>query len=245
MVKFELSDVGLFKELVSVTEKYIDDVVRFELNDEGLSFTCLDKPHVCFLSCLVRNEWFVEYDVPDSVGFVVDIRELKQALSRIGNSASVSCSLSDEFFILKTSNLEGNKSFKLRLVDGDYMPPSPPSIPYNGSISVDFDMLREYTLDASLYGNKVSYNLLDGNQLLVKSESDYTMYGATLSVIGDVTPCKVVLSSEKIVDLFKLKSLDDCQIELGNDMPLTINLMNNTEDVCFKFLIAPRLEEDV
>ena len=97
-----------------------------------------------------------------------------------------------------------------------------------------------------MYGNKLSYSLLDGDKLVIKSENDYTLYESEMSVVNDgASPCKVTLSSEKLVDLFKLKSLDDCRIQLGSDMPLTIHLMNTTEDVHFGFMIAPRLEEDV
>ena len=246
MVVFELSDVGLFKEIVGVVDRYIEDIIKFELTGDGLSFTCLDKPHVVFLNCLIGNEWFSEYQIGEGVSFIVDIRELKNALGRISNSASVSCSLSDEYLVLRTVNLDANKSFKLRLVSDEYDSPKPPSIPYDGSISVDIGLLKEYTLDASLYGNKLSYNLLGGDKLVIKSENDYTMYESEMSVVNeDVSPCKVTLSSEKLVDLFKLKSLDDCRIQLGSDMPLTINLMNNSEDVLFSFMIAPRLEEDV
>ena len=246
MVEFELGDIGLFKEILNVVGKYIDDTVMFKLNDEGLGFSCLDRPHVVFVSSVFKKEWFTDYQVDGETNFVIDIMELNQALSRISNSANVVCKLTNEFLVLSSNSLSGGKTFKLRLVDEDYMPPSPPGLPYNGSISVDIGLLREYTLDASMYGGKLSYTLTDGNELVIRSENDYTEYEAKMTVVNsDVTPCKVTLSSEKLVDLFKLKSLDDVIFQLGNDMPLTINMMNNHEDVRFQFLIAPRLEEDV
>lgn len=246
MVVFELSDVSVFKEVLGVVGKYMEDTLRFELSDEGLGFTCLDKPHIVFITSVFKKEWFTTYDIGEGCSFVVDVRELNQALSRINNSASVTCSLNDDYLILNSSGLTGAKSFKLRLVDDSYEPPSPPSIPYSGSVSVDLSVLKEYTLDAVTYGGKLSYTLSDGDELIIKSENDYTLYEAKMPVVNtDAEPCKVTLSSEKLVDLFKLKNLDDCQIELGTDMPLTINLKDTSEDVTFKFLIAPRLEEDV
>ena len=246
MVSFELSDVSVFKEVLSVVGKYMEDTLRFELTDEGLGFTCLDKPHIVFITSVFKKEWFTIYDIGEGVSFVVDVRELNQALSRINNSASVSCSLNDDYLILNSNGLNGIKSFKLRLVDDSYEPPSPPNIPYSGSVSVDLSVLKEYTLDAVTYGGKLSYTLTDGDELIIKSENDYTLYEAKMPIVNtDAEPCKVTLSSEKLVDLFKLKSLDDTILKLGNDFPLTVNLMNNIEDVRFQFMIAPRLEEDV
>ena len=246
MVSFELSDVSVFKEVLSVVGKYMEDTLRFELTDEGLGFTCLDKPHIVFITSMFKKEWFTHYDIGEGVSFVVDVRELNQALSRISNSASVSCSLNDDYLILNSNGLTGAKTFKLRLVDDSYEPPSPPSIPYSGSVSVDLSVLKEYTLDAVTYGGKLSYTLTDGDELIIKSENDYTLYEAKMPIVNsNAEPCKVTLSSEKLVDLFKLKSLDDTILKLGNDFPLTVNLMNNIEDVRFQFMIAPRLEEDV
>ena len=187
MVNFELSDVKLFKNIVDVTGCYVDEL-RFDCTPDGVSFVALNKGHVVFLECSIGCDWFTSYECGDNVSFMVDCRELTTALSRIKGDGNLSCVLSDEFFELKYTTLDGsNKSFRLRLISSDYEPPSPPSIDYACKTSLEFGQLKEFVGDAMLYDPMKVKFMFEDTTLKVLSSTDFTTYESSIVLLEHAT----------------------------------------------------------
>ena len=245
MVKFEVSDIKEFKNVVDVTERYVPEL-RFDANSDGLSFVALNQGHVVFVSCTMDSNWFTVYECDEDTSFMVDCLELKNALSRIKGDGSLTCCLSDDDFELRYASLDGStKVFKIGLISDLYDAPSPPNIDYPVSTRAEFQQLKEYCLDSLLYSDKVRFRFED-NSVMIGSSNTYTSYEGKVVLLDEISEaCQVVISGEYLESFFKLSLSEEVSLDVGSDMPFHATVKSVDDCLTYTVLIAPRLEEDV
>lgn len=244
-VRFEVSDVKEFRDIITVTESYVPEL-RLDCTSEGISFVALDQGHIVFIECELKLDWFTMYECNDETSFMLDTMELKNAISRIKGDGRLCCTLTDEYFILKHSTFDGSsKEFKLRLIDNIYDKPTPPSIPYPVTTKAEFSQLKEYTEDAMIYDNKLRFQFYDSN-LRIISDNDYAEFDSNMLLFDNVSEaCQVSISGENLIGFFKLGLNKEVTLMVGTDMPFHAILETIDESCKYSILIAPRLEEDV
>lgn len=244
MVSFEIADIKEFKNIIEVTEQYVPEL-RFDCNEDGVSFRALNQGHVVFIGCSIQNEWFDAYECEVDTSFMVDCFELKRVLGRIKGSGSLSCSLTDTTFDLKYSSTDGStKTFKIGLISDLYDSPTPPNIDYPVTTMVEFDQLKEYSLDSLMYSDKVTFQFKEDN-ISIGSSNQYTEYEGKVVLLEDINEhCKVVISGEYLESFFKLNISDLVTLNVGDGMPFYATVISSDENLSYSVLIAPRIEED-
>lgn len=243
MVRFEVSDIKGFKNIIEVTERYVPEL-RVDCNEDGISFRALNQGHVVFIGCSIQNEWFAMYECEFDTSFMLDTFELKNALNRIKGNGSLSCTLNDDNFELKYSNDGSSKTFKIGLISDLYDAPTPPNITYPVTTMVEFDQLKEYCLDSMLYSDKVTFQFKKDN-ITIGSNNQYTEYEGKVVLLEDINEhCKVVISGEYLESFFKLNINDLVTLNVGESMPFYATVISSDENLSYSVLIAPRIEED-
>lgn len=244
MVSFEIADIKEFKNIIEVTERYVPEL-RFDCSPEGISFTALNKGHVVFIGCNIMYNWFTTYTCDEETSFMVDTFELKNALNRIKGDGRLTCTLNTSDFEIEYINNDGSgKRFRIGLISELYDSPTPPNIPYPNTTLVEFNQLKEYSLDSMLYSDKVTFHF-EEEAVFIGSSNDYTKYQAKLSLLESITEgCNVVISGEYLESFFKLGLSDLVTLQIGQDIPFYATVKSSDECLSYSVLIAPRIEEN-
>lgn len=127
----------------------------------------------------------------------------------------------------------------------EYDNPTPPNIDLPCKITIPSTLLKNYIDDMGFFSDKLDF-IIDENYFKVKTsgqkgeaETEYLHGENILEVV------KSGYSIPKLQEIMKAhKFSEQCNIYLGNDMPLKINFTLVTGDGNLEYLLAPRLEEE-
>ena len=150
----------------------------------------------------------------------------------------------DESSILIIFDGDARRKFKLPFIDMEYDNPTPPNIDLPCKITIPSTLLKNYIDDMGFFSDKLDF-IIDENYFKVKTsgqkgdaETEYLHGENILEVV------KSGYSIPKLQEIMKAhKFSEQCNIYLGNDMPLKINFTLVTGDGNLEYLLAPRLEE--
>ena len=242
-MKFEISNNRIIKDCLETICIIIDELV-FEADSEGIRLRALDKSHISFIDMEWKSILFDTYQCSEPCSFTVDASELLKIIKRIKGDDVLSAGL-DESNLILTYNGDSTRTFKLRLIDGEYETPVPPTVNYPVHLSIPTDVFNDAITDAELYGEKISLSC-DNDYFITSADGEFGvnhnryLHGES---IGDYV--KSTYSIPKIKEMLKAKGLShEVRLGLGDDLPLTLEYHSPTNDYKLGFLLAPRIETD-
>ena len=124
--KLELSDTKIFKDAFESIRKIIDEVT-IECDSEGMRLKALDRSHITFVNLEFKATLFDEYicTVPEKIN--VDTEELTKVLKKCKTSDILQLTV-DEGNLIIIFEGDATRKFKIRLIDLEYEPATPPMI---------------------------------------------------------------------------------------------------------------------
>ena len=173
----------------------------------------------------------------------IDCNDFNTILKKCKNDDMLKLSV-DESNLLITFEGDARRKFKLPFIDMEYDNPTPPNIDLPCKITIPSTLLKNYIDDMGFFSDKLDF-IIDENYFKVKTsgqkgdaETEYLHGENILEVV------KSGYSIPKLQEIMKAhKFSEQCNIYLGNDMPLKINFTLVTGDGNLEYLLAPRLEE--
>ena len=243
MFKLELADNQIFKNIFESVSSIVDEITLIADND-GLHLRSLDKSHITFITLELNKTLFDEYecDIPEKMA--IDCDDFYKLLKKCNRNDILELS-KDESNLLITFAGDAKRKFKLPFIDMEYDNPVPPRIDLPCKISIPSNLLKDYISDMGFFSDKLDF-IIDENYFKVKTvgqkgeaETEYLHGENILEVV------RSGYSIPKLQEIMKAhKFSEECNVYLGNDMPLKINFTLITGDGSLEYLLAPRLEDD-
>lgn len=241
--KLELSDNKIFKDAFSSIRKIIDEVI-IECDSEGIRVNALDRSHITFVNMEFKAELFDEYlcDVPEKIN--VDTEDLNKVLKKCKTSDILRLTV-DEGNLILIFEGDATRKFKLRLIDLEYESATPPMIEHPVNLTIPTQVLKNALSDMELFSDKLTFTVTP--DYLIISTDGATGDAEVSYIHGENVKdiFKSVFNIDRIKDMLEASSLSEqCELCLGNDLPLNLKLKLVTGDGELGFLLAPRLETD-
>jgi len=243
MFKAELSNPNILKTSFDAISSIVDEV-QIQTDSEGIRLDALDRSHITFVHLELKSSLFDEFicDEPEKIN--IDTDEFVKVLKRSKSDDRVIISLDEGNFII-TFEGEAKRTFKIRLIDIDQEPPSPPELDHPTQFEIPFTLLKDSIADIDIFSDKI---LLKVDSEYFRAEAEGEFGDANIEYLhGEKieTEAKSVFSLEKIREMLKADKFSDIAvIKLGNDMPLDLKLKMVSDDGELSFLLAPRIESE-
>ena len=232
-----------FLTVMEVTSKLLNEV-KLECDRDGIRFSGLDNSHICFINMIMDRDYFLEYECDEPETLIVDCDEFLKVLKRMKSDDVLRIHSSEDSLSIIFEG-EATRTFNLRLISSDYDTPMMPSLSYpNEPVELSF---KEYVLalkDAQLYNMKV-YLCSLGEEFLIRTDGDKGSYINRFDVLGSYDKAESCFSLEYLLKFNSLARISDkLMVKLGNEMPLTLKVCDEIENLSVTLLLAPRIEED-
>ncbi|GAA5819032.1 MAG: proliferating cell nuclear antigen (pcna) [Methanobrevibacter sp.] len=243
MFKAELNDPNILKTSFEAISSIVDEV-QIQTNAEGLKLDALDRGHVTFIHLELKSSVFDEFVCDKDEKINVDTDELMKVLRRSKSDDRVLMSLDEGNLILVFVGA-AKRRFKIRLIDIEDEPPTPPEVEYPTEFEIPFSLLKDSIADVDIFSDKISFSV-DNEKFKISADGEFG--DAKIEYIhGEKVneSAKSTYSLDKIREMLKADKFSDItSIKLGNSMPLTLKLKMVTEDGELSFLLAPRMEDE-
>ena len=240
--KLELSDNAIFKTVFDSIASIIDEVTII-FDSEGMRLNALDRSHITFVTLELKPEVFDSYqcDVPEKVA--VDCDKFNQILKKCKTSDIILLTVDEGNFIV-TFQGDATRRFKIHLIDTEYESQVPPNINHPVNIRVPSTIVQDALNDMQIFSDKLNL-LVDENYFKVISDGEFGdvdieyLHGENILEVA-----QAMFNIDKLKDIFKASKFSkECEISLGNDIPVMITFELPTRDGKVQYLLAPRLEE--
>jgi proliferating cell nuclear antigen len=243
MFKAVLTDPNILKTSFDAISAIVDEV-QMQADSNGLKLDALDRSHITFVHLELKSDLFDVYSCSEPLKINVDTEELMKVLKRSKSEDVIELSVDEGNFIITFEN-EARRIFKIRLIDIEYEPPSPPELEYPTEFEVPFNLLKNSIQDVDIVSDKISL-IVDEDKFIASAEGEFGdakieyLHGEKIN-----TKAKSVFSLEKIKEMLKAdKFSETVVIKLGNDMPLHLSLKMVSDEGVLSFLLAPRIESE-
>jgi len=243
MFKAELSNPNILKTSFDAISSIVDEV-QIQTDSEGIRLDALDRGHITFVHLDLKTSLFDDFvcDEPEKIN--IDTDEFGKILKRSKADDKVIISLDEGNFIIIFQG-EAKRTFKIRLIDIDQEPPSPPELNHPTQFEIPFSLLKDSINDIDIFSDKISL-MVDGEYFRAGAEGEFGdanieyLHGEKID-----TEAKSIFSLEKIREMLKADRFSNiATIKLGNDMPLDLKLNMISNDGELSFLLAPRIENE-
>ncbi len=205
MFKAELSNPNILKTSFDAISSIVDEV-QIQTDSEGIRLDALDRSHITFVHLELKASLFDEFicDEPEKIN--IDTDEFVKVLKRSKSDDRVIMSLDEGNFIITFEGGEAKRTFKIRLIDIDQEPPSPPKLDHPTQFEIPFALLKDSIADIDIFSDKIS----------LKVDNEYFRAGAE----GEFGDANIeYLHGEKIEtdakSVFHLKKLEKCSKQIN------------------------------
>lgn len=241
MFSLELSDNSIFKTAFESIASIIDDVT-LTADSEGLRLAALDRSHITFINMDLRHDLFDEYvcDSPEKI--CIDPTELLKILKKCKTDDILKLNV-DESNLIIVFDGDATRKFKIRLIDEEYETPQPPMIDHPVNLTIPSDLLRDALNDMNLFSDKLTFTI---NQDYLKINANGNFGDGEIKYLHGEHITESYQTSyniEKLKDIMKASKFSkECQLSLGDNLPLKVKFELLTHNGCLQYLLAPRIE---
>ena len=241
----KISDIDSWKNFFDLIHDSTT-VVELKLDQEKCGMSLLNNSHVCFYMVEYARDFFDEYQVDGAESVLLFTSDFYNIIKTAKKNDELEISNDDALLKIVLEHDANRRVFEIPLAEDYGDSPTPPSIPYNGEVSVSLKDLKQpcVDLDKIVGTDKFKMKLDDGLLSILSPNDTMTRYTQTIEVDTSLNEESIV-NLNYILDLQKLSKIDDTvTFKVGTDMPLTWNVTSPDEFVKVSGLIAPILEED-
>ena len=242
MFKIKLEDISLLKESFQSISGLVNDV-QIEIDDDGLRVSAIDTSHITFIHLSLNKESFesFEYDKPQKIN--LDCGEFMTFLKRASKDTTMMELDCDGQYLTIKYNAKVNKTFKLKLFDVEGYVPELPEIPFVSRVNISSSLFKEIVSDISTFSEKLRISN-ENDKIVFDAYGDYVDATIEYDPGEKLDDCNSIFSLDKIREMMKAsKFAQSCWLNYGEDVPLMLEYSGDSG--VLKFLLAPRIEDDV
>ena len=241
--ELELSNNKIFKDIFKSISNIVDEVV-LECDSEGMRLNALDRSHITFINLELKASLFDEYvcDVPEKLN--IDTNEFNKVLKKCKTSDILKLSV-DESNVIVIFEGDATRKFNLQLIDLEYESATPPMIEHPVTLNIPTEVLKNALSDMELFSDNLTFTVTP-DYLLISTDGSSGdaevsyIHGENVSEV-----CKSKFNIDKIKAMMEADSLSEqCELGLGEDIPLELTFKLVTGDGELSFLLAPRLDQE-
>ncbi len=245
-MKLETSNPGIIKDIIETISSIIDEC-KLNITPDGITIHALDKSHITFVELDMKKTLFDEYTCETPEQVLIDTNQLMQILRRCKNDDILKIETEPTHITLNFDG-ESNRRFRVSLIDNEYESPQPPIIDYPVQITTPSTLIKDSLGDSKLFGENIIFTV-DQDYLHICSQTASGVFGEThIKYLHGENINEVVKSGysiEMLMNIFKASKISkECQLKLGDDIPLMVTFELPMRDGYLRFLLAPRLSED-
>lgn len=246
MFKAKLDDNTIIKSAFNSITNIVDEV-QIQVDQEGMRLNALDKAHISFIHLELGKTIFTEYECTTPISINIDTQEFNKVLSRCKTSDELILTCDEDNLIIIFQSLNTTRTFKIKLIDMEYEPPSIPSVPHTFTCELQTKTFKENISDVELFSEKLKIkHAADDDFLYILGDGGFGETNARYLIETDMNgDCDSVYSIDKIKDFLKSEKFSNTIIlKSGVNIPLILEFQLVTGDGLLNFLLAPRLEEE-
>ena len=241
--KIQLTNHSILKSAFESISMIVDEIA-LTCDSEAVHLRALDRSHITFVILDLDKTFFDEYQCDEPEQIFLDSGEFTKILKKCKNDDILELQIDDNNLIM-TMKGDATRTFKIRLIDIEYDSPTPPKMDIPCRITIRSDLLKDYINDMAMFSDKATF-MIDEDYLRIRTDGQ--MGDAETLYLHGENISQVVRSSfaiPKLQEIFKASKFSkECEIGIGDDMPLTASFKLITNDGELSYLLAPRLETD-
>lgn len=240
-----ISDIDAWKNFFDIIYDN-SNIIELKLDQDKCKISLLNNSHIAFYDIEYSKEFFDSYQVNEIESVLIFVEDFYKILKSSNKGDVMSLSTDEAHLIVSFENKSNRRVFEIPLGEDYGSSPVPPSIDYDGSISVLLNDLKApvHDLDKIVKTDRFKMIVDDGILKIISPSDSMTQYKHEIDVESNVTG-NVIVNTEYISQLLKLNKIDKTvTLKIGNGIPLSWNISSPFEDVKVSGLIAPIIEEE-
>lgn len=249
MFRAVISDVELFKNVLSTVGEIVDEVI-FKVSKDGLSLRAADRAMVAAVDLKISSKAFDSLEVDEPLNIGINLENLISVLKRASARNKVILDLKDSQLEVRIEN-SSKRKFLLPLLEITQEEiPQIDQLEFQAKAEVSGDILESGIEDADIVSDAVSLKA-SPSSFIMRAEGDVTQSELKLEKgsegLIDLDSKEEVLARyplDYLKKMIKAKKISDTvKIEFGKDFP--VKLTFEVKDKCtLSFVLAPRVIEE-
>lgn len=241
----EIDNFDQFKIFFDVVYD-ITDLIEFQLFDDHITCSILDKAHTRFMSVTFNSEFFSLYEKGDDESvtlFADDLHKIIKSASKLDN---VFLETNDTYLVCKLESNNGNSRIFEFVLPSEYIEsPQPPSMELPVMFDLELQTLKQSINDLKIIGSNEIMFQTSPDTLSISSGMEVTTnYVSTISIPTEES-ISARYSLEYLEQLLKFNKISKTGFfQLGDNYPLLYSFKDEIMGVEVTGMIAPRLEID-
>jgi proliferating cell nuclear antigen len=233
MIIIKKENTNKFKTALEYMNELITET-ELELTKQGLEMKEMDPANVAALKIIIKNSLFETKELSEGNKIRLNLNELIRIIKRCKESIQL---IIGDKFIVKS----GNKSFELPSMIGETNSKyRDVNIEFPTKVSVNYDRFKEIIEDLKSISCESTIIKVKDNILSINSEGSKFQKYDTNEEVKETNDCASKFSVDYLEKVFSKPMFNECNISLGNDLPLELTSENN--DFIIKYLLAPRID---
>ena len=224
----------------------ITDLIEFQLFEDHIICSILDKAHTRFMSVRFNAEFFSLYEKGDDESVTLFAEDLHKIIKSVTKLDNVFLETNENYLICKLESRNGNsRIFEFVLPSEHIESPNPPSIDLPVICDLDLDDLKQSINDLKIIGShEISFQTSPDALNITSGIEVTTNYISTIPILNS--------SDESVASRFSLEYLEQLlkfnkisksgTFQLGNNYPLLYSFKDEIMGVEVNGMIAPRME---
>jgi len=245
-MKLVIEDIKPFRDLMEVLSQILSEV-PIVFTPEGMLIEGLDKSHICLGRAYLPAEYFITYEVEEKIEIGVNFTDVIKVLKQMKGD-SLTLSVKDNCLLFNLVNGTKKTKLKLKLIEieaEDLELETLMAMEQDLSVKFELKELDELVKLGQLVGELLVFKGTP-KQLKVSSEGVLGDMSRTYTDLTDFEyerDCRNEYALSYLEKIAKLATLaTTCTMGLKTDAP--IHFIPEIDNVDFRFILAPRVEED-
>lgn len=250
-MKARMKHASIWKTCVGAISGMIDEAA-FKVLPEGMKMKAIDPSHICIVDFELRKEAFDEFLVNEPVTLGINFLGMDKILSRARTDDEFALELdAEKNRLVLTFKGASMRSFSMPLIDvGELVLPEP-KLRYTASAEIVAGIIQDGLKDAELIGDILALKLSkDG--LFMRAEGDRGSSELELRVGNPSLPklnveqeARACFNVSYLAKTMKAASpMDIVTVNLGTNLPITLNYSLADAKGRLIFTLAPRIEAE-
>lgn len=225
----------------------ITDLIEFQLFDDHVTCSILDKTKTRFMSVTYDEDFFAVYEKGDENSVVLFAEDLHKIIKSAGKINYVLFETNENYFTCKFESTNGNsRVFEFVLPFEQIDSPQPPSINFSVMFELDLRDLKQSINDLKVIGSHEILFKTVGKTLNISAGVEVTTnYVSIINLPNSCEDKSSRYSLEYLEQLLKFNKISQRGLfKLGDDFPLVYSFKDEGMGVEVTGMIAPRLQVD-
>ncbi len=247
MFKLTFDDARFFKGCIDALVSLIDEG-EFEVGKNGMALRAMDTAQIAMVDFMMPKETFKEADADKEHRIGLNIENLSRVMSRTRQGEALTVTLDDSgnrlVLIFKG---KGRRTVSIPLLDLNLVETKEPNIPFDSTVKIDSNSLKEGLKDAALVSSYVILSVKD-NMFVIEARGDngevkneLTVEDGSLISVDLKDSSRAMFPLDYLNDILKGAPSDSVvTLELKSDAPLRLSY--KIQDAKFRYYLAPRIE---